>query len=205
MQRAQLTQFVLKLDREDHDLSDEKHSGESGLPAIVQRRAEQNRRAISRPAITYGAVCLPFLLLLVFVWMQPDFNGQETPSWKPVFALGDVAREKGELDNAEGLYLQAGEFAARRDDWAGLLAAACGMKKLKTEGGFRSTVNTLLLRAMVAAETKQSRIGTTAVAKAFAALGEEKVASMVSSRIQKSWAEETNDLRDVVLSDCWDK
>jgi hypothetical protein len=36
-------------------------------------------------------------------------------------------------------------------------------------------------------------------------LGQEKAASMVSSRIQKSWAEKTNDSRDVVLSDCWDK
>ena len=205
MQRAQLTELVLKLDREDQSLRAENHSGDSGVPAIIQPYGEEKRQANSRRAITYGAVCLPFLFLLVFMWIQPDFNRQETPDWKPVFALGDVAREKGDWYNAKALYSQAGKFAARREDWAGLLAAACGMKKLETERGPHPATNALLLHAMVAAEARQSRIGTAAVAKAFAALEEEKVASMVSSRIQKSWPEEINDSRYVVLSDCWDK
>ena len=46
---------------------------------------------------------------------------------------------------------------------------------------------------MVAAEKRQSRLGLVAVAKAFAALGEDKVASMALSRIGKNWVEETND------------
>jgi NAD+--asparagine ADP-ribosyltransferase len=57
---------------------------------------------------------------------------------------------------------------------------------------------------MVAAEKRQSRLGLVAVAKAFAALEEDKVASMVLSRIGKNWVEQTNDLADIVSPGCWD-
>jgi hypothetical protein len=76
---------------------------------------------------------------------------------------------------------------------------------LERERGPYSSTNVLLLRAMVAAEKTQSRSGLVAVAKAFAALGEDKVASMVLSRIGKNWIEETNDSADIVLPGCWDK
>jgi hypothetical protein len=58
---------------------------------------------------------------------------------------------------------------------------------------------------MVAAEKRQSRSGLVAVAKAFAALEEDKVASMVLSRIGKDWGEERNDSVDIVSPACWDK
>ena len=109
------------------------------------------------------------------------------PDWKPVLALADAAQEKGDLYYAKILYLQGGKFAVWRDDWAGLLAAACGIKKLERERGPYSSTNALLLRAMVAAEKRQSRSGLVAVAKAFAALGDDKVASMVLSRIGTKW------------------
>jgi hypothetical protein len=126
-------------------------------------------------------------------WRQCDFSGREIPDWKPVLALADAAREEGDPYYAKSLYLQGGKFAVWRDDWAGLLTAACGIKKLERERGPYSSTNALLLRAMVAAEKRQSRLGLVAVAKAFAALGEDKVASMALSRIGKNWVEETND------------
>ena len=58
---------------------------------------------------------------------------------------------------------------------------------------------------MVAAEKRQSQSGLVAVAKAFAALGEDKVASMVLSLVGNDWVEETNDSADIISAGCWDK
>ena len=149
-----------------------------------------------------SAIFLAFLFLVGFGLMRPDFNRQEVPDWKPTLALADAAQEKGDLYYAKSLYLQGGRLAAWRDDWAGLLTAACGINKLERERGPYSSTNALLLRAMVAAEKQQSRLGLVAVAKAFAALGEDNVAAMVLSHIGKNWVE-TNDSADIVLLGCW--
>ena len=113
--------------------------------------------------------------------------------------------EKGRSVLREEFILARGRLAVWRDDWAGLLTAVCGIKKLERERGPYSSTNALLLRAMVAAEKRQSRLGLVAVAKTFAALGDDKAASMVLSRIGKDWAEETNDSADIVSPGCWDK
>jgi hypothetical protein len=155
--------------------------------------------------MTYPASLLAFLVLAALTWSQCDFSGREIPDWRPVLALADAAQEKGDLYYAKSLYLQGGRLAVWRDDWAGLLAAACGVKKLEREKGPYSSTNALLLRAMVAAEKRQSRSGLVAVAKAFAALGDNKVAPMVLSRIGKNWVEETNHSADTVSPSCWDK
>src|SRR5262249_29254413 len=152
--------------------------------------------------ISYRASLPAFLVLMALTWTQCDFGRQENPDWKTVLALADAVREKGDLYYAKHLYLQAGKFAVWRDDWAGLLAAACGIKTLERERGPYSSTNAVLLRAMVAAEKRQSRSGLVAVAKAFAALGEDKVASMVLSRARKDWVEETNDSADTVYAGC---
>ena len=146
-----------------------------------------------------------FSVLAALTLTQCDFSGREIPDWKPILALADAAWGKGDLHDAKHLYLQAGKFAVWRDDWAGLLAAACGIKTLERERGPYSSTNALLLRAMVAAEKRQSRSGLVAVAKAFAALGKDKVASMVLSLVGKDWVEETDDSADVVSHGCWDK
>ena len=190
--------------RRDQNLKDQNRFVESGTPNIAQPHSEENHRAKSWRAILYRAVLLPFLFLAALAWMQCDFSGREIPDWKPVLALADTARERGELYYAKSLYVQAGRLAAWRDDWAGLLAAACGMKKLDRERGRYSATNALLLRAMVAAETRQSRSGMAAVGKAFSALGEDKVASMVLSRIRTNWVEKTDDSADVASPGCWD-
>src|SRR5262245_56166341 len=113
--------------------------------------------------------------------------------------------QRSDLYYAKHLYLQGARLATWRDDWEGLLAAACGIKNLERDRGPYSSTNALLLRAMVVAEKKQSRSGLVAVAKAFAVLGENKVASMVLSRIGKDWVEETNDSADIGPTGCWDK
>jgi hypothetical protein len=189
----------------DQSLRDQGRPVESGTLTIAQPHSGKNHRAKSWWVITYQASLLAVLVLAALAWTQCGFSGREIPDWKPVLALADAAQEKGDLYYAKHLYLQGGRLAVWRDDWVGLLAAACGTRKLERERGPYSSTNALLLRAMVAAEKRQSRSGVVAVAKAFAAFGEDRVASMVLSRIGKNWVEETNDSADIVSPGCWDK
>jgi hypothetical protein len=178
---------------------------ESRTLTIVQPHSWENVRAKSWRTIIYRASLLAFLVLAGLTWTQCDFSQREIPDWKPILALADAAQEKGDLYYAKSLYLQGGRLAVWRDDWLGLLAAACGVKNLERERGPYSSTNALLLRAMVTAEKKQSRSGLVAIAKAFAALGEDKVASMVLSRIGKEWVEGNNDSADIVSPGCWEQ
>jgi hypothetical protein len=190
--------------RGDQSLKDQNRSVESGTLTVAQPQSEENHRAKSWHAIPYRVVLLSFVFLAALAWTRRDFNGREIPDWKPVLVLADTARERGDLYYAKSLYLQVGRLAAWRDDWAGLLAAACGIKKPDRERGRYSATNMLLLRAMVAAEAKQSRSGMAAVGKAFSALREDKVASMVLSRIRTNWVDKTDDSADVASPGCWD-
>src|SRR5215813_9990303 len=192
---------LVKFDRAIR-VRDPNRSVESGTLAITQPHLGKNLRAKSWWAITYPASLLAFLVLAALTWTQCDFSRREIPDWKPVLALADAAQEKGDLYYAKSLYLQGGRLAVWRDDWSGLLAAACGIKKLERERGPYSSINALLLRAMVTAEKQQSRLGLVAVAKAFTALGEDKVASTALSHIGKNWVE-TNDSADIVSAGCW--
>ena len=189
----------------DPSLREQNRPVECEAFTIAQPHSGKNHRARPWWAISHRVRLLAFLVLADLTWTQCDFSNREIPDWKPVLALADAAREKGDLYYAKHLYLQGARFAAWRDDWAGLLAAACGIKNLERERGPYSSTNALLLRAMVVAEKKQSQSGLVAVAKAFAVLGENKVASMVLSRIGKDWVEETNDSADIVSTGCWDK
>ena len=186
----------------DQSLSDQNRPAESGTLTRAQPHSSQNLRRKSWWAITYRGSLVVFPVLAVLTWRQCDFSRQEIRDWKPILALADAARGRGDLYYAKHLYLQAGKFAVWRDDWVGLLAAACGIEQLERERAPYSAANALLLRAMVAAEKRQSQAGLVAVAKAFAALGEDQVASMVLSLVGKDWVEETNDLADIVSPGC---
>jgi len=183
------------------DLSEQTRFVDGGTLTIAQPYLEENHRAKFLRAITWALLSL--VLLVALAWTRSELSRQATPDWKPVLALADTARAKGDLYAAKSLYPQVERLAAWRDDWAGLLAAACGVKELDRERGRYSATNAVLLRAMVAAETRQSRSGMAAIAKAFAALEEDEVAAMVSSRIRTNWVEETSDSADVVSSGCW--
>jgi hypothetical protein len=199
--RAQLTRLILKLEREDENpICPQAH--EEPLPINAEDIQETN----SRCAIACGTFFLVFILLSFFLlsWMGRDSKPAELPQWRPIFSLAEVAREKGELYDAKELYSQTGTFAASRDDWAGLLAAACGLVKLKQEKTPYSAIDALLFRAMAAAEKKQSRTGLVAVAKAFALLGNNRWAAIALSRVRKNWTTENNRSADLVPSGCWE-
>jgi len=148
-------------------------------------------------------VFLSFLFLVGFAWMRPDFNREAIPDWKPVLARAEAALENRELYDARSLYSRAAQLASWQEDWRGLLAAACGMKILDRQSGPYSNVHTILVRAMMAAESGHSREGINAVARAFAAVGQDQAASMALSRIQMSWPEEIQDSGNVNTAGCW--
>ena len=149
------------------------------------------------------AVSLSFLFLVGFAWMRPAFNQQEIPDWRPVLSRAEVSMERGELYDARSLYSRAARLASWREDWGGLLAAACGMKMLDNESSPYSNVHTILVRAMMAAESRESRAGIAAVARAFAAMGQDKAASMALGRIQTDWPEQIQDSTNVHTGGCW--
>jgi hypothetical protein len=154
--------------------------------------------------LAYLAVFLPYLFILTSSWIFPELKWQETPDWRPILALAEGALKEGDLYSARSLYSRTARVASWRDDWVGLLAAACGIKKLDSRRDAYSSLHTILLRGMIAAESKRDQTGLSAVAKAFESIGEPRAASMVLSRIQHSWIAHPNDpVADTAGRDCW--
>ena len=160
---------------------------------------------IAQPGRWWFAIVLfgSFFFMVGFALMRPDFNRQEIPDWRPVLALADASLENGELYDARSLYSRAARLASLQEDWGGLLAAACGMKLLDKGSRSYFNVQTILVRAMMAAESRQSRAGIAEVARAFAAVGKNEAASMVLGRIQTDWPEEMQDSTNVHIAGCW--
>lgn len=166
--------------------------------------SQQSRRAARWRAISYIVVILPFLLMIALAWLRPDFNRFEVPDWRPVLALANAAWEKGDLYEARYLYVQVDQIAAWRQEWEGLIAAACGLQRVDGVRGPSSKTYSILGRAMMAAEARQSRAGISAVARAFTILGKHKAASMVSSHIQPHWPGEMQEPADPGATGCWE-
>ncbi|HWP58297.1 MAG TPA: hypothetical protein VNL14_10445 [Candidatus Acidoferrales bacterium] len=152
-------------------------------------------------AIACVTAFLPFLALLWAAWMFPDWNPTEAPDWRPVIARAEEARQMGDLYQANTLYRQASRLASWGDDWRGLLAAACGIKKLEPKGSLK-TADEILVRAMIAAQAKQSRRGMLAVANAFASGGKSEMAEFVLSRIRDRWPDDRELSREAALPSC---
>jgi hypothetical protein len=189
-----------------------KKGGKFMGPQIPTALESQNRLSDIIPSIeiaqpsrwSFGiGLFLSFLFLVGFAWMRPEFNREEIPDWRPVLARAEASLEKRELYDARSFYSRAARLASWREDWGGLLAAACGMKMLDHESGPYSNVHTILVRAMMAAESRESRAGIAAVARAFAAMGQDKAASMVLGRIQTDWPEKIQDATNVHMGSCW--
>jgi hypothetical protein len=170
-------------------------------PAVAAH-SDQSRRAAPWRTIGYG-VAIGYFFLAALAWIRPDLNRTEIPDWRPLVTLADAAREKGDLRAARHLYLQVDWIASSQQDWEGLVAAACGIKTLDGAEGPYSKTFALLIRAVMAAENRQSRAGIATVAKVFAASGQDKAASMVSSRIRPDWPEELLDSSRVAALGCW--
>jgi hypothetical protein len=147
-------------------------------------------------ALAYIAVCLPLVLLMVWARLDPDFNRHPVADWQRVLELAEGKRAAGDSAAARNLYSRAGRLAAWQDDWSGLLAAACGLQKIDKDSSPYSASRAFLLRAMMAAEAKQSREGLEAVARAFSALGAPESAAMARSRVSGKWPAQQESLTD---------
>jgi hypothetical protein len=166
--------------------------------------SDQSRRAARWRTIGYGVLIGSFFLMVGLAWIHPDLNRTEIPDWRHVLALAEAAWREGDLYAARHLYLQVDQIASSQQDWEGLVAAACGIKRLDGAEGPYSKTFAILVRAVMAAESKQSRAGIVAVAGVFAAFGQDKAASMVSSRIRPDWPEELPDSSSVGAVGCWE-
>jgi hypothetical protein len=62
----------------------------------------------------------------------------------------------------------------------------------------------ILVRAIMVAESRQSRAGITAVARVFGVAGQDKAASMVLSRISPDWPEEALASSTIDPVGCWE-
>jgi len=151
----------------------------------------------------YLMAVAPLLFIVASIWIPSDLTRLESPDWKPAIILADESWTGGDIYEARYLYVRAGQIASWRADWHGLLAAACGMKKMDRGVGPFSNTRQTLVRAMVVAERRQSRAGISAVAKAFAAIGEPEAASMVLSRLRSDWPGEMEDSGDADGKGCW--
>jgi hypothetical protein len=166
--------------------------------------SEQSRRAAWWRAIGYISVILPFLLMIALAGLRPEFNRSEAPDWRHVIAGANAALEKGDLYEARYLYGQVDQIASWKEEWEGLIAAACGFKRLDGVPGPYSRSVTVLLRAAMIAENKQSCQGMLTVAQAVQAVGKHKAASKIMDRIRSDWPEEMPGPADTSALGCFD-
>lgn len=140
--------------------------------------------------ITYIAAASSLLLMLVLARLYPDLNRTEIPDWRPLISLADEAANRGDRYGARHLYLQVDRVAYWRQDWEGLVAAACRLHQLDGVNRPYSRALSILFRASMTAERAESRRGLVTVAKSLSLLGSDEAASAVLVRIQPSWPEE---------------
>jgi hypothetical protein len=153
--------------------------------------------------ITYIAAISPLLLLIVLANIYPDLNRTEIPDWRPLISRADETLNRGDRYEARRLYLHVDRVAYWQKDWAGLIAAACGINKLDGVSRPHSKVLAILFRASTIAERAQSRRGLATVAKSFSLLGSDEAASAVLARIQPSWPNEAIEFDNSTLLGCY--
>jgi hypothetical protein len=166
--------------------------------------SEQSRRAAWWRTIGYVTVILPFLLMIALAWLHPEFNRSEVPDWKPVVARANAALAKGDLYEARYLYGQVDQIASWKQEWEGLIAAACGFKRLDGAPGPYSKSLTVLLRATMIAENKQSRQAMVTISEAFRVIGKHEAASKIMDRVRSGSPEEMQEPANTGAPGCFE-
>jgi hypothetical protein len=133
------------------------------------------------------------LVLLASLGACPDSTRRETHDWKAAVAFADAAWQRGDLLEAQSAYLRAARIASWKDDWKGMLAAACGMKRIEDARAIYLNTRSVLVPAMIGAERNRSGTGLRAVAQAFTTIGERDAAAMVLSKVEPGWPQSDND------------
>jgi hypothetical protein len=103
--------------------------------------------------------------------------------WQDRLPKAEAALRAGDIYAARSFYSQTARIASWSDDWTGILAAACGLKKLERARDNYFATRATLVRAMIAAQNRRSLQGLHAVANAFAAIGDHNAAALARSRM----------------------
>ncbi len=151
-----------------------------------------------------AAHALALLLLVGLVVLAknfPELNRKPDSDWRPLVSLAEKFWSAGDLYQARHLYIQIERLATWRDEWEGLVAAACGFYRLDG-GGPHSKFVQLSIRAALAAEVAESRRGIGTVAKALALSGAYRLAAAVSARIRPHWPEVEDGDTHLLLETC---
>lgn len=150
------------------------------------------------------------LVMLALVFLGPVLIWRTEPSrdteraiiaWKRALEQAEISSKRGDLHGALNSYEYAARLTASVDDWRGLLAVACGLQKMGDSLEPAMNSHTVLTRAMLAAQRKQSTDGLETVATAFKATGE-WFASLALSRIRESRFGKQM-ARDLKSETCW--
>jgi len=178
----------------------------SRFPAAAVKQTFDYRKYGAVPAwraVVYAAIFAPYLFIVASLWMFPEHKWSETPDWRTALAQAEASREDGDLYSAISLYSRTARIASWQDDWKGLLAAACGMRRLDRKDS-HANAHGILVRAMIAAEKSADQIGLSTIAKAFESIGERNAASMVLSRMRHDPRGNFNDASAGRAEwDCW--
>jgi hypothetical protein len=162
----------------------------------------QSLRSARWRSFGYWLVLLFFFMLMMAAWLRPDFNRPPLADWKPVLARADAAWQAGDLHQARYLYLQVERLASWNRDWEGTVAAACRFKKLDGVPARYSKAYTLLIRAGIFAEQKQSRQAMATIAGAFNLLGQHQTASLFLGRVGAGWPSQNAEPLEFLLEAC---
>jgi hypothetical protein len=129
----------------------------SGALSVSKTVLSRRRRRAHRGRISGYLAFLLLLVVFIFFLRTPTNLGfQERIDWRIPLAGAEASRQAGNVHESRHLYMKAGRFAAWRNDWVGLLAAACDMSRIESEIGPYSATVKFLLQAMVAAEKEKS-------------------------------------------------
>ena len=138
--------------------------------------------------ITYVlAALLPLLLLIVVARFDPELNRSESADWNSLISRADEVLSRGDRYETRRLYVQVDRVAYWRNDWQGLVAAACRINGLDGVSRPYSKSLAILFRAATTAELVQSRQGLATVAKSFSLLGSDEAATAILGRVQPNW------------------
>ena len=148
------------------------------------RRYESYSISGLRRRAVFASVPLTCLLALLVLGSLRESRELPTARWQDRLQAAEAAMLHGDTYSARSLYLQTARIASWSNDWTGVLAAACGLKKIERPRDNYFATRTTLVRATIAAQNQRSALGLNAVANAFASIGEHNAAAMVRSRIR---------------------
>jgi len=132
----------------------------------------------------FASAPLACLLALLVLGSLRESREPPTTRWQDRLHEAEAAMRNGDIYSARSLYSQTARIASWSDDWTGVLAAACGLKKVERPRDGYFATRAMLVRAMIAAQKQRSAAGLNQVANAFASIGEHNAAAMARSHIQ---------------------